>query len=176
MKRILGLPSVQIALCFAVLLLVFWKAGPVWGVWFTPLFAACVARPVLNLIENARQNVRAMVWLPVHGEHFVFKDITIHVVQDEDHWRWVNLADARKVAGITTSDESLRKAFGDRLQKMGKPLVLHIRDDALVEYLSKSTDSLTLRFRTYVDRTIGLPGRTLREREGKRSAQDDDDD
>ncbi|MBI5277051.1 MAG: hypothetical protein HY854_11375 [Burkholderiales bacterium] len=176
MKKWLGYPSVQITLCLALFGVVTWKFGPFGTVLVAPLLAAAIARPLLNMMENTRDNIRAAVWLPVHGEHFVFKDVTIRVLQDADHWRWVSLADARKVAGITTSEGSLRAAFGERLQKMGKPRETYIRDDALVEYLSKSTDAVALRFRTYVDRTVSMPGRTLRERAGKKPVDDDDDD
>jgi len=31
----------------------------------------------------------AIGWLPLHGTHYVFKHRTIHVLEDDDNWRWL---------------------------------------------------------------------------------------
>ena len=166
MKQLLGFPSVQIALCLAVFALVGWKFGAFGLVLASPLLAAAIAVPVMNLVANIRHAARERVWLPVHGEHFVFRDVTIHVLEDDDHWRWVPLADARKAAGVAASEGALQATYGERIQRMGKPMQVYLRDDALIEYLSKSTDATALRFRTWVERTVALPAQKIREREG----------
>jgi hypothetical protein len=99
--------------------------------------------------------------------------VTVHVFEDERHERWVNLADARKAAGITASDGALEKSMGARFQRRGRDVWL--RDDALVEYLSRSTDAVALRFRTWVDRQVMFPGQKIRERLGVRPQDEEDD-
>lgn len=175
MKQWLGYPSVQIVLCLAVFSGIVWQFGPFGTVIAAPLLAAAIARPVLSLIANIRHGMRERVWLPVHGQHFTFHDVRIRVLEDESHCRWVCLADARKVAGIGASEAALEATLGPRFRRAGKPLLPYLRDDALVEYLAKSTDATALRFRTWVDRTVAVPGQKIRERMGIRVDEDRDD-
>jgi hypothetical protein len=168
MKRWLGLPSVQIALCLAVYGLVAWRTGPSIAVWTSPLLAAAIARPLLTLIANFRHGVREQIWLPVHGHHYVFKGITIHVLEDDDHCRWVSLVDVHRIAGVTAAERALVVAYPQRCKRMGKPEQPHLRDDALIEHLGKESNAVTLRFRTWVERTIALPARNIRKDKGIR--------
>jgi hypothetical protein len=167
-KALLAQPSVQISLCLAVYALVGLQFGAFGLVLSSPLLAACIARPLLNLIGSMRQTLRERVWLPVHGDYFVFKGVRIEVVEDEDHCRWVRLADARKAAGLGATDAALAIRFGPRLVKMGRTAQLYLRDDALVELLSKSTDAHTLRFRHWVEADIVKPGAKIRSSKGIR--------
>ena len=162
MKRWLTYPSVQIALCMAVFGAVVWRMGPFAAVLASPLLAAAIARPLLTLIANFRHGVRERTWLPVHGEHYVFKGVTIHVLEDDDRCRWISLADVHKVTGVTASEGALVVTYPDRCKRMGKHAQPHIRDDALVEHLAKESNPLALRFRTWVDRDVSFPGRRIR--------------
>jgi hypothetical protein len=167
-KRLLGMPSVQIALCLAVFALVGWRFGKFAVVWTAPLLGAALCRPIMALVANIRHGARARVWLPVHGQHYVYKGVTIHVQQDEDRCRWVPLADVRKVVGTTASERTLAVAFPDRCKPLGKPAQSCLRDDALVEHLGRENNPAALRLRTWVERTIVLPGRKLRSNLGIR--------
>ena len=176
MKQWLSNPAVQIVLILCVFALVGYKFG-VFGIVITaPGFAAALARPVINLVGNIRHGMRENVWLPVHGHHFVFKDVTIHVLEDESHFRWVPLAEARRVGGVSASEALLEATYRKRFQRMGKTNQAYLRDDALVEYLSKSSDAVALRFRTWVDRTVAMPGQRIRDKLGVRSEHDAKDD
>lgn len=171
-KRWLSNPLLQIALAVAIYGALGWKFGPIALAILAPGLAAAVARPLLNLMGNFRDGVREHVLLPLHGSHFVFRDVTIHVVEDEDHCRWVSLADARKITPIGASEAALHKQFGERFRKAGKPAQAYLRDDALVAYLSRSTDLKAVRFRTWVERTVAMPAQRLRERAGVRLDDD----
>jgi hypothetical protein len=168
LKRLLSYPSVQIALCVAVFALIGYKLGPSVAVWTSPLLAAAIARPVMNLVANFRHNLRAHVLLPVHGRHYVFKGITIHVLEDDDRCRWIPLADVRKVAGMTANEGALAVAYPARFARMGEPARPHLRDDALVEHLAKENNPVALRFRTWIDRDVAFPGRRIRKSLGIR--------
>lgn len=172
-RRWLAYPSVQIALCVAVFAGVAWQFGPFGTVIASPLLAAAVARPLLNLVGNIRHGMRERVWLPVHGEHFTFHDVRIRVLEDESHCRWVCLADARKAAGIGASEAMLAASLGPRFRRAGKPVQPYVRDDAVIEYLAKSTDARALRFRTWVERTVAAPAQKVRERLGIREDEDE---
>ena len=85
MKRWLGFPSVQIALCIGAYALLGYRLGVFAFVFALPLFAAIIARPLFALVSNYRRKMQELVWLPVHGQHYVFMGMTIHVREDDDH-------------------------------------------------------------------------------------------
>lgn len=162
MKQWLTFPSVQFALCTACYaMLAYWTDK--WTVLFlSPLYGAAVARPLINLLGEFRQTLRAGVWLPVHGQHYVFKDTTVHVLEDEDSGRWIKLADVELVLGAALNQRILSVTYPERLQLMGKPARMYMRDDALITYLGKQSDPQALRFRTWLERNVAFPGRRVR--------------
>ena len=166
LKRWLSYPSVQIALSVALFVALGYKFGPFGMLFASPLLGVAICRPVMNLVANIRHSARENVWLGTHGQHYVFKGVTVHVMEDEDHFRWVSLADVRKVVGTTAADRALAATFARRFQAMGKPPQPHLRDDALIEHLAKESNPVALRFRTWVDRTIANPARRLRKDAG----------
>ncbi len=162
MKQWFGFPSVQIALCLVVYALTVYRFGKFAAVWTSPLLGAAIARPLMALGSGIRHKLRERIWLPVHGQHYVFRDITIHVLEDDDHCRWVCLGDVRKVVGITASENALAAVYPGRLKAMGTPAQAHLRDDALIAHLSKENQPVALRFRTWLERNVALPGRKVR--------------
>ena len=168
MKRWLTFPLVQILLCVAVYALVGYYFGKFAIVTTSPLFAAAVARPLWALVFDIWRGMRARVWLPVHGHHFVFKGTTVQVVEDESHFRWVSLSDVKKVLGSGMSDGAFAMAYPGRFRIMDKPAGGYLRDDALVAYLSKGSEQTTVRFKTWVERNIVLPGGRIRKNLGIR--------
>ena len=164
MKHWLSFPSVQIALCTVFFGMVGYWLGRYMIVFTAPAYGAAIARPLINLVANFRHTVRAGVWLPVHGTHYVFKDITIHVLEDDDNWRWLPLADVERVLGRKLNARVLAITYPERLEKGGKPVRMYMRDDALIEHLSRLSDPVALRFRTWLERSVALPARRMRQR------------
>ena len=164
MKHWLGFPSVQIALCTVFFGLVGYWLGKYMIVFTAPAYGAAIARPLINLVANFRHGVRSAVWLPVHGTHYVLKDTTIHVLEDDDDWRWLPLADVERVLGRKLNARLLAITYPDRLEMGGKPSRMHMRDDALIEHLSRLSDPVALRFRTWLERSVALPARRMRQR------------
>ena len=162
MKRWLGFPSVQIALCLAIYALLAYEFGKFAAVWTSPLLGAAIARPLMALASSIRRKAREHIWLPVHGQHYVFRGTTIHVLEDDDHCRWIRLADVRKVVGSTASERALAAVYPGRLKIMGTPAQAHLRDDALIAHLGKENQPTALRFRTWLERNVALPGRRIR--------------
>lgn len=162
MKRWLTFPSVQIAMCLAVFGVFAWRAGPFATVIASPLLAVVIAYPAYNLVANIRHGMRERTWLPVHGHRYVFKGTTIHVLEDDDRCRWISLADMQKVAGVTASERALELTYPERCKRMGRSGQPHLRDDALIEHLGNESKPVALRFRTWVDRDVSMPGRKIR--------------
>jgi hypothetical protein len=124
--------------------------------------AAIICRPLINLGFLARESVREMVLLPEHGDWYAFRDTRMHVVEDDEGHRWMPIADVRKIVPLRISDAALARLHPGRCGAVGERRELHLRSDALVEYLSRSTDDVTLRFRTWIDRTVTEPARRRR--------------
>ena len=161
-------PSVQIALCTLAYAAIAWRMSA-FGIMMTGVaWAIAIARPIINLVANAQYNVRAAAWLPVHGKFFSYKGVALRVVEEADHCRWIHLGDARRVAPGIPADRVFVAAYPGRVQNMGQPQALHVRDDALVEHLGKTTDGSALRFRTWIDRDIAFPAAKERKRLGIR--------
>lgn len=160
--RFLTHPVVLLVLCIGLLVWLGRQFGPLAIVIAAMPVAAILSRPLINLAFTAHENAREAVWLPEHGEFYAFRDVRIHVVEDDEGWRWVPVPDARKLVPLKVSDDALRRLYPDRCAQVEKGRVLHLRSDALVEYLARSTDDTALRFRTWVDRTISEPARRQR--------------
>jgi hypothetical protein len=169
MKALLAMPSVQIVLCSAVFGWGCWKFGPAGAVITSPLLGAAIGRPLMNWLANVRHAARERTWLPVHGNHYVFKGVTVHVVEDDGMQRWVRMADVRKAVGNTATDRALAVTYTTRFMEKAEDGHAYARDDALIEHLGKSMDNATaLRMRTWVEREIAFAARRQRERAGIR--------
>ena len=169
MKRWLSFPSVQITLCTVCYgLLGYRLADYAWGrgffVFLAPAYGVLIARPVINLVSSIRHTMRSGVWLPLHGTHYVFKSTTIHVLEDDDNWRWLPLADVEGVLGRKLNARVLAITYPERLELGGQPARMHMRDDALIAHLSRLSDPMALRFRTWLERNVALPARRTRQR------------
>lgn len=155
----LKFPVVQIALWLGAYALVGFYFGKFALLVTSPLLAVGIRRPLMALASGFRHAVRSHVWLPVHGQHYVFRGITIHVLEDDRCERWVHLADVQKVVGKTAAERTLAATYPGRLKGMGSPTRPYIRDDALVAHLGKENQPEALRFSVWVERSIALPGR-----------------
>ena len=164
MPQWLSHPAVQLMLCTgAYMALGYWTDK--WIVLFvSPLYGALVARPLINLVAILRQALRFSVWLPVHGQHYVFKGTTVHVLEDDAGWRWIRLADVQSVLGTVLNTRVLAITYPERLEMMGRPAHMHMRDDALIAHLAKQNDPTALRLRTWVERSIAYPAERARQR------------
>ncbi len=161
-----GLPFLQIALWLGAYALVGHYFGPGALVLTSPLLAVGIRRPLFALAAGFRHAVRSHVWLPVHGQHYVFRGITIHVVEDGDQCRWVRLADVHKVTGSLANERTLAAAYPGGVQTLGAPAQPHMRDDLLVTHLGKLNQPEALRLRTWVERNIARPGQRVRANTG----------
>lgn len=165
-KRWLKSPLFQIALWLGAYALVGLYFGKFAWVVTSPLLALGIRRPLIALASSLRYQARAHVWLPLHGRHYVYRDFRIHVVEDDEHCRWVSLADVQKVVGVTATVRALANAYPGRVKGLGAPAQTHLRDDALIAHLGKENKPEALRFRTWVERNIALPGRRVRKNFG----------
>lgn len=127
----------------------------------SPLVAYGIARPMIACVSDLRRMILGAVWLPVHGKHYVFRQITVRVEENDEGQRWVNLADVFKVVGNAVSAHTLGIAYPGQVADRGSPARPHMRVDALVTHLGTKNQPEALRFRTWVERSIAAPGRKV---------------
>ncbi len=163
MKTWINAPWVPIALWLGAYALLGNYFGKFAWLLASPLVAYAIARPLIALVSDLRRKILGMVWLPEHGKHYVFRNVTIHVVEDDEGQRWVNLADVFKVVGNAVPERTLAIAYPGRIADKGSPARAHMRDDALVTHLGTKNQPEALRFRTWVERSIAVPGRKVRQ-------------
>lgn len=151
-------PALQIGLCAVAYGLPVYYFGVISAVLLSPLFAALVARPLMNLASNLRYQMRAHQLRDSQGRYYEYKGQAVHVMQDDDGERWILLSDVRKIVGAMSSERTLRRIYPGHVRPMNRRGRMHMRADALVSHLGKHSDLLVLRFRTWVERTLAVPG------------------
>ena len=146
-----------------------WRALGVWGL--APallLLAVLLPHPLLALASELRQKMREQVWQPVEGRYHAYHGTPVQVLTDEQHRRWIRIADVRKITGFTASMAALSLTYPNGYQLMGRPAVPHLADDALVAHLHTESSQVALKFRQWVEREIAFPAQRERERFGIR--------
>jgi hypothetical protein len=154
-----------------------------WWVWRTfglatampvvALFGVALARPLLDLGEALGRQMRSAHWRDVEGRHFAYRGRTVAVVEDDEHRRWLRLADVRAIVGFTASDGALAGSYPGAVQQIGRPPLPYIRDDALLAHLDKERLPEAARLRRWVERQVAFPARRERERLGIRTRPPD---
>lgn len=167
-KGLLRRPSVQIALITLAYLGLGYQAGVFAFVFVLPFYAALVTLPTIELLREWRHGMRRAVWQEAQGQYYAYRDVRVHVLEDESHCRWVRATDIRRIYTPLVSDRQLRSQYPQTSQQMGKPPQLYLRDDVLVRHLRQVNEPLALRLGTWVDRSIYFPGSKLRQRYGIR--------
>lgn len=128
------------------------------------IYGVLLARPLLDLASELRHGMRAAVWRPVEGRHYVYRGTPVQVIEDEDHTRWVRAADVRTIVGFTAGDAALALTYPDGWRPLGRPPQPHFSDEVLLTHLRKESTAEAGRFLVWAERTITLPARRLRER------------
>ena len=150
--------------CAVVTYGIWLKFGTVSLVVCAPLFGVALARPILELMEEAAQATTRAAFRDLDGRHFHYKGILVDVVEDADSYRWMRLADVRKIVTGLPADQVLRNLFPEGLQDPPASKAVCIKAEALLQYLQKATDPGTLRFKLWLEREVVMPAIRLRER------------
>jgi hypothetical protein len=156
--------AVRTLACALVTYGVWLKLGTVSLVVCAPLFGVALARPILELFEESANAARRSAFRDVHGRHFVYKGTQLDVVEDTDSYRWLRLADVRRIVTALPADPVLRSLHPEGLQDMQSDKNPRIKAEALLQYLQKATDPGTLRFKLWLEREVVMPAIRIRER------------
>lgn len=65
--------------------------------------------------------------------------------------------------GIEAHERALAAAYPGRVQGIGQPVQTYMRDDALIAHLGKKNELAVLKFKTWLERSVALPGQRVRQ-------------
>ena len=169
MTAVLATIAIRLVLCGLVTYAAWRFAGLTSAVGTVVLYAVALPKPLLDLASELRHLYRRAHWRDREGRHYVYHGMPLTVHEDVDHRRWVGLAGVRAIVGFTASDATLRVAYPDGWQMLGRPAAPCLRDDALIAHLATERSPVALKFRHWVEREIAFPARRQRERLGIRT-------
>lgn len=158
--------GVRLSLCTAATYLLWRQLGPVGIAVAAPLFGFALARPILELIAESRAVAKRRAFSDIEGRHFEYRGLSLDVVEDEGHHRWISVNDVRKVIESLPRDPVLQKQFPGGVQDDPALGSKRIRADALRAYLGKATEADSVRFRNWLQREVVFPSAKVRQRLG----------
>lgn len=130
------------------------------------LCAAGIAfsRIIIDALAEFGWYARSSVLAPLSGKHYVYLDFNLRVVQDDDFGRWVAMDDVRRIVGSGATDKAVSQTYPSGWQVFDSRG--HLRDDALMHYLSREPSTRAVKLRNWAERSIAYPARTERKRRG----------
>lgn len=131
-----------------------------------PLFGIALSRILIDLIAELRHSEQAFSMAHLDGHYFSYLGFTLQVLEDEEHCRWIPTAELRRIVGNVAADRALSLTYPSGWRAFGKPEQGHLRDDALLTYLTKQPSMRAIKFKNWAERNIAFPARRQRERLG----------
>lgn len=149
----------------AIYIVVMYKyVGPVGLVLSAPVIGIAFTRLVIDAAAEMGWRMRSAMLAPLSGKHYVYQDFSLKIVEDDDFGRWLAMDDVRRIVGNGATDKALSQTYPSGWQVFdGKG---HLRDDALMHYLSREPSTRAVKLRNWVERSIAFPARTERKRRG----------
>ncbi len=178
MNSLIGRTVGATAVCAGFYFLTRGLLGPVVWLLLAVLIGVAFSRIVIDATAALSWRFREFRLNPLAGTHYKFQNFTVHVMEDEDHCRWIATEEVRKIIGQLAGDQALAKLFPSGHQRMGKDQKGYLRDDALVAHLAQATTPQAIKFKNWAERNVAFPARRIRKRLGitisEASSSDDD--
>ena len=160
--------ALRLAVCAAITYPM-WRVFGSFGLLFAaPLFGIALARPLIDLASETRRLLRAQALRQVEGRHYAYKGSPIKVLEDADLQRWLHTPALRRIVPGLPVDRQLLGQFPTACQRFKGEAGCFIRDDALRELLSRSSDAQAPRLKVWVEREVAFPAEQQRQRHGHR--------
>jgi hypothetical protein len=156
--------AIRLLICSAASYALWRFMGLVGVVVSAPLFGVLLAKPMLELAGELRDSARTLVYAEIRGRNFEHRGMRLDVVEDDDHRRWISLKDVQKLIPGLPKPAVLRAQFPDGIRDDPSISEPRIAAEALLQYLAKSTEASSLRFRNWLEREVVLPSVKVRER------------
>lgn len=152
--------------CAALSAAVAWLFGPVPAMTTAAVWGLALARPLYELVGEAVHATRAAALADVEGRHFAHAGFPIEVIED-DEARWLRAAQVQRVLADPAEESAFARRFGPTGSRAGARGRWYVRDEALVDYLQRSSRAMDARrngLRLFVEREVIGPHRRARDR------------
>jgi hypothetical protein len=140
--------------------------GPVVWLLLAVLIGVAFSRILIDVAADLGWRARQQHLKSLSGTHYQFQNHIVHVLEDDDHCRWLATDEIRKIVSGLVSDAFLAAKFPNGYQSRGKTGSGYLRDDAVVAHLSELQEAQAIKFKNWVEHSIALPARTVRKRKG----------
>ena len=154
----MGRPLLQIVLRTAFCAVVAWFAFKAIGAFSVavavPLLGMLLSRPIIDFAEEWKYATKAAALHAVQGKWYEHRGHRIDIAEDIERARWLVTDDVRKFVLGLLCVEVLAIQFGDRVGRIDTFDGFRIRADALAEYLLKSQDVASVKFKVWLDREV----------------------
>lgn len=145
--------------------------GPLVWLFLAVLIGAAFTRILIDAAAELGAWSRRRQLNALAGTHYEFQNNIVHVLEDDDYCRWLATDEIRrKIVSGLVSDALLAAKFPSGYQLLGTPSRGYLRDDALIAHLAGLQESQAIKFKNWVEHSIALPARTVRQRKGIRIA------
>lgn len=155
-----------IAACAGFYALTYRLLGPIVWLLLAVVIGLAFTRIVIDVTAELSWWVRRQVMEPLNGTHYKFQKFTVHVVEDDDHCRWIATHQVREIVGQLAGDHALAQIFPSGHRRLGKEQKGYLRDDALISHLANATTPQGIKFKNWIERNVAFPARKIRQRKG----------
>jgi hypothetical protein len=153
-----GRPLLQILLRTAFCAVVAWFSFKAIGAFCiavaVPLLGVLLSRPIIDFAEEWKYASKAAALQDVQGKWYEHRGYRIDIAEDIERARWLMTEHVRKVIKGLPRDEVLERQFEGRVGPVETFDGFRIRADALAEYLVKSRDLTSVKFKVWLDREV----------------------
>jgi hypothetical protein len=147
---------IRLVVCCAVAYVAWRILGTQGLIYSSIVFGVALARPIIDSVASAYGAIRSRAYRDVEGRHYSYQGKSVDMVEDDRGYKWLLLADVRKILPSLPRDESLRTLLGVGVATLGSS-ALRVRAEALHEYLAKASTSDPAKFRRWLERTVIFP-------------------
>lgn len=151
----------RIAGSVAVLAAGWWAFGPFGLVMAAPVVALLGVKVVMQAASGGFRAAKALALGDVDGRYYAFRGRPIAVVEDIDGWRWLRAADLRRLLPGLPADRVLVRIEPQRAAPAPDG-ALHLRSDAVLQWLSRAQADDAVRLKVWVDREVHFPSPAVR--------------
>jgi hypothetical protein len=170
MNNLLGRTAGATLVCWGFYALTERLLGPVVWLILAVVIGMAFTRILIDVAEELGWRSKKLQLESLGGTHYQFQSTIVHVFEDDDCCRWLATDEIRKIVNGLVSEPLLAAKFPSGYRLFGKPGRGYLRDDALIAHLADLQEPQAIKFKNWVERSIAMPARTLRNRKGIRIA------
>ena len=171
MRQALLSIALRLTLCVGIVYALWRMLGAIGLAVGTPLFGLALARPLQELFERLSHAIKWQAYRDINGRHFEHRGQMLDIIDDEAQFRWLRLADVRKLLPGLPLDASLQRLFPNEV-RLGPGKASRIQAEALQRFLLRAQQPEALKFRHWLEREVIYPAAQRRARAPRAASPD----